>query len=126
LIRLAAWHSLVPLTRLPGNAARLELVLYVSPASPASARALTNARRILQRYRSRDFAFSVCDLAGDPLAAERDQIAFTPTLCKRSPQPTVWILGDLSRPEPLIELLDFYGVHPTHGHRKADDRHPRV
>jgi circadian clock protein KaiB len=114
------------LARLPGTATRVELVLYVSAVSPASARALANARRILERYRARDFVFSVCDLAGDPVAAERDQIAFTPTLCKHSPEPPLWIVGDLSHPEPLIELLDYYGVHRTHGHRKADHRNRRV
>lgn len=68
----------------------------------------------------------VCDLTRDPSEGDRDQIAFTPTLCKRRPEPPMWILGDLSRPEPLVELLEFYGVKPTHGHSKAHHRHPRV
>jgi hypothetical protein len=38
----------------------------------------------------------------------------------------MWILGDLSRPGPLVELLEFYGVEPTHGHSKAHHRHPRI
>jgi hypothetical protein len=38
----------------------------------------------------------------------------------------MWILGDLSRPEPLIELLEYYGVEPTHGHPQAHHRHPRL
>jgi circadian clock protein KaiB len=95
----------------------IQLVLYVSGASQASVRAVANARRVLSRYRRGAVALSVCDLASEPAQAEHDQIAFTPTLCKRSPTPPMWIVGDLSRPQPLIELLGLYGVHPTHADR---------
>ena len=91
--------------------------MYISAASYASVRAVSNARRILRRYDTRRVSLSICDLAANPTAAERDQIAFTPTLCKRAPAPPMWILGDLAQPEPLLELLEFYGVTPTHGHR---------
>jgi len=99
------------------SAARVELVLYVSAASPASVRAVANVRRLLRQYPSGQIDFTVCDLAQDPASAEADGIAFTPTLCKRQPEPPMWILGDLSHPEPLVELLEFYGVETTHGHR---------
>jgi hypothetical protein len=105
---------------------RVELVLYVSAASVASVRAVVNARRILHGYNARDVQLTVCDLTSNPAAAERDQIAFTPTLFKRVPEPPMWILGDLAQPEPLVELLEFYGVKPTHGYRKAHDRHSRL
>jgi len=101
-------------------------VLYVSTASASSIRAVVNAKRILSAYRGADVSLTVCDLMLDPSAGERDRIAFTPTLYKRAPEPPMWILGDLARPEPLEELLAFYGVHPTHGHRKAHNRNPRV
>ena len=104
----------------------VELVLYVSGSSPASARALANLRRILRQYKSGHVAVDVCDLMADPTCGERDQIAFTPTLFKRAPEPPMWILGDLSRPEPLTELLEYYGVEPTHGHSKAHHRHSRL
>jgi hypothetical protein len=104
---------------------KVELVLYVSGASASSVRAVTNARRILRGYDAREVRLSICDLAVDPSAAENDQIAFTPTLCKRAPEPSMWILGDLAHPEPLVELLEFYGVTPTHGYREADDRNSR-
>ena len=87
---------------------------------------MANLKRILRRYPSSRVALSVCNLSEDPSGGERDQIAFTPTLCKRIPEPPMWILGDLSHPEPLVELLEFYGVEPAHGHRKAHDRHHRL
>ena len=69
---------------------------------------------------------TVCNLSDDPASGERDRIAFTPTLLKRVPEPPMWILGDLSHPEPLVELLEFYGAKAAHGHRKAHDRHSRL
>lgn len=105
---------------------QVELVLYISGASPASARALANLRRILRRYRRGTVALDVRDLNADPWSGERDQITFTPTLCKRAPDPPMWILGDLSRPEPLVDLLEFYGVEPTHEHSEAHHRHSRL
>ena len=111
---------------MPRHSHQIELVLYISPSSPSSVRALANLRRILRQYKSEHVAVDVCDLTTDPACAERDQIAFTPTLCKRAPDPPMWILGDLSRPEPLLELFEYYGVEPTHGHPKAHHRHPRL
>ena len=101
-------------------------MLYVSAASPASVRAVANARRILGAYRTGQVALAIHDLTADPSAGESDQIAFTPTLCKRAPAPPMWILGDLANPEPLLELLELYGVTPKHGHRKAHDRNFRI
>ncbi len=37
---------------------------------------------------------------------EQDSIAFTPTLVKRSPGPRTFILGHISNPEVLVELLE--------------------
>ena len=97
--------------------ARVELVLYISAASPSSVRAVANLQRLLRRYRSGQVALSVRDLTEDPACGDADQITFTPTLCKRQPEPPMWILGDLSRPEPLLELLSFHGVETTSGQR---------
>jgi circadian clock protein KaiB len=96
-----------------GDRARIELVLYISAASPSSVRAVANLQRLLRRYRSGQVSLSVRDLTEDPSCGDADQIAFTPTLYKREPAPPMWILGDLSRPEPLLELLSFHGVETT-------------
>jgi circadian clock protein KaiB len=96
--------------------ARIELTLYVSGSSASSIRAITNLRRVLRKYQDGQVAVSIHDLAVDPAAGERDQIAFTPTLCKEAPGPSMRILGDLSNPQPLVELLEFYGVERRDGH----------
>jgi circadian clock protein KaiB len=104
----------------------VDLVLYVSGSSPASSRALANLKRILTGYTTRSVTLSVCDVSAEPLRAEADQIAFTPTLCKRAPEPPMWIVGDLSNPRPLTDLLDFYGVHASNAHRQTHHRRSRV
>jgi CheY-like chemotaxis protein len=85
-------------------ASELELVLYITTHSLPSARALQVLRTLVPET-SRDVRLTVCDLALEPGAGEEDNVVFTPTLVKRQPSPRTWILGDLSRPETLGELL---------------------
>jgi len=104
----------------------VDLVLYVSTASPPSTRALANVKRILARYKARKVSLTIYDVAAEPDRASRDRITFTPTLCKRAPEPPVWIVGDLSDPAALTDLLDYYGVQPAHAHRQAHYRRSRI
>ena len=84
----------------------IELILYVSADSPRSANAITNIKRVLSRYRSDKVTLTICDLARNPMKGQADSIAFTPTLVKRSPGPRTYILGHITNPDVLIELLD--------------------
>jgi CheY-like chemotaxis protein len=89
---------------------KVELVLYVSSASPASIQARRNLERLLQNFDRSQVKFSVCDLGRDPLAGVADRIAFTPTLVKRFPEPRMWVLGNLRESQILADLLRVYGV----------------
>jgi len=84
----------------------VELILYVSAESPRSANAIHNIKSVLSRYRSDKVSLTICDLSANPAMGEQDSIAFTPTLVKRSPGPRTFILGHISNPEVLIELLE--------------------
>ena len=88
----------------------IELILYVSTESPRSTTAIRNIRTVLSRYRSDKVTLTICDLAKDPALGVQDNIAFTPTLVKRSPGPRTFILGHISNPEVLMELLDGLGI----------------
>jgi two-component system response regulator GlrR len=92
---------------------RVELVLYISSASPASLQARRNLERLLERFDRSQVKFSICDLGSDPLAGESDRIAFTPTLVKRFPEPRMWVLGNLREVEVLADLLRVCGVDGT-------------
>jgi CheY-like chemotaxis protein len=89
---------------------RIELVLYVSSASPASIQARRNLERLLAGFEASQIHLTIYDMIRDPLAGEADRIAFTPTLVKRFPEPRMWMLGNLRDTEVLADLLRVCGV----------------
>lgn len=84
----------------------IELILYVSPHSPRSATAIANVKAVLSRFHSSRVTLTICDLSKDPNGGTADGVAFTPTLVKRSPGPRTFILGHLTNPQLLLELLE--------------------
>ena len=90
--------------------AKIELVLYVSAASPASMQAQSNMERVLASFDRDDVAYSVCDLQRNPETADHDRVVFTPTLVKRYPAPRLWIIGDLRDGDIVADLLRTSGV----------------
>jgi CheY-like chemotaxis protein len=89
---------------------KVELVLYVSSASPTCIQARRNLERLLEQFDRSQVKFTICDLERDPLAGAADRIAFTPTLVKRFPEPRMWVLGNLRESQILADLLRVYGV----------------
>jgi DNA-binding response OmpR family regulator len=83
----------------------VELILYVSSQSPRSYAALRNIRKVLERFESSQVKLTVCDLSEDPASGIEDAVAFTPTLVRRTPGPRTFILGHITNPELLLELL---------------------
>jgi DNA-binding response OmpR family regulator len=83
----------------------VELILYVSSQSARSFAAVRNIRNVLKRFKSSRVKLTVCDLARDPASGIEDAIAFTPTLVRKTPGPRTFILGHVTNPELLMELL---------------------
>lgn len=83
----------------------IELILYVSAQSPRSHAAVRNIRKVLERYESSQVRLTICDLSVDPAGGIEDSVAFTPTLVRRTPGPRTFILGHLTNPDLLMELL---------------------
>jgi len=81
-----------------------ELVLYVSPASPASVRARQNLQELIARLDGSKVDLEVRDVSEDAESAEADRILFTPTLVVRRPLLT-WIVGDLTNGEEVLRVL---------------------
>jgi DNA-binding NtrC family response regulator len=92
------------------TAHKVELVLYVSSASPSSFKALRNLDRLLSKFERTQVKLTVHDLVREPEAGDDDRIAFTPTLVKRYPEPRMWVVGNLRDPEVLEDLLRVCGV----------------
>jgi DNA-binding response OmpR family regulator len=83
----------------------VELILYISSRSPRSSAAVKTIKKVLERYSSSRVKLTVCNLSENPTAGVEDSVAFTPTLVRRSPGPRTFILGHITSPELLLELL---------------------
>lgn len=83
----------------------VELILYVSGQSPRSFAAVRNIKKVLERFASSRVKLTVCDLSENPNGGVEDSIAFTPTLVRRTPGPRTFILGHITNPDLLLELL---------------------
>jgi hypothetical protein len=89
---------------------KVDLVLYVSPASENCRRAKRAIENVLERFDVSQVHFTILDVAADPEYAAGDSVVFTPTLVKRAPGPRTWIIGNLENDEVLMDLLDGSGV----------------
>lgn len=83
----------------------VELILYVSAQSLGSAAAIRNIEKVLARFASGRVKLTVCDLSEDPSQGLEHRVAFTPTLVRQAPAPRTYILGHITSPELLLELL---------------------
>jgi DNA-binding response OmpR family regulator len=83
----------------------VELILYVSSRSPRSHAAVRNIQGVLKRFKTSRVKLTVCDLAQDPTRGIEDSVAFTPTLVRKTPGPRTFILGHVTNPELVLELL---------------------
>ncbi|MES2786098.1 MAG: circadian clock KaiB family protein [Pseudomonadota bacterium] len=70
--------------------------LYVTAASPISARAIVNARRFMALRLPGEHVLEILDIAGHVQHAMADQVIASPTLVRVTPAPTRRIIGDLS------------------------------
>jgi len=109
-IRPAGSHSRGNNNHHDGCPEPIELILYVGADSPRSGTAIDNIKRALSRYRADKVTLTICDLAKNPPMGTRDSGAYIPTLVKRAPGPRTYILGHITNPDILIELLEGCGV----------------
>jgi len=82
------------------------LTLYVSGASPHSARALETVRRLCDEELPGQVELQVVDVTEEPALAVRDRIVAVPTLVKRLPAPARHLVGDLGDVDRLRVGLD--------------------
>ena len=73
--------------RKPRSEPRIELVLYTSPESEKSHRAVRAVQAVLKRYNESQVRFTMCDLSQRPQDGDADSEVFTPTLVKQGPGP---------------------------------------
>jgi circadian clock protein KaiB len=89
-----------------GDPPRWSLALYVSGASPRSARALEAVRRLCDEDLPGQVELEVIDVADQPAAVARDGVVAVPTLVRRLPAPSRQLVGDLADVDRLRAGLD--------------------
>jgi circadian clock protein KaiB len=82
------------------------LRLYVTDASPKSARAIVNARRLLDEHLSDRYSLEILNIAEHVAQATEDQIVCVPTLLRLAPPPARRIIGDMSDVARVLKGLD--------------------
>jgi circadian clock protein KaiB len=93
---------------------RVELTLYVNGASDLSRRAIANARRFCDENLHASYGLTVVDVNEHVDVLRDEQILAVPTLVKSWPLPIRKVVGDLSRPERVLDALGLVGVErPT-------------
>ena len=86
--------------------ARYELTLFVSGASKASSRAISNARALCDAHLDGRYDLNIVDVNQDPEQARGSRVLATPTLLKNVPAPARMLVGDLSDQERVLLALD--------------------
>ena len=81
-----------------------ELKLYVVGNNRKSQLAFENLKKICSEYLEGKCHIEVIDLTENPSLARKDQIIAIPTLVKKN-YPKRKIIGDLSNPEKVLEIL---------------------
>jgi CheY-like chemotaxis protein len=90
----------------------VELILYVSSQSPRSAAAIRNIQSVLSRLGASRVKITVCDLSAGPTKCVEDGIALTATFERRTPGPRTFILGHITNPELLLEMIGDCELEP--------------
>lgn len=90
------------------NPSEVELILYVS-SSPRCVRAIDTIKGVVSRFPRQRVKLTIHDLSMDPSQGVEDSISYTPTLVRRRPRPRTFILGDITNPEIVVELLQGAG-----------------
>lgn len=82
------------------------LRLYVTGATPRSARAIDNIRSICEERLRGHYTLEVVDVYQQPSLAQDENIIALPTLVKQLPEPLRRMVGDLSKREKVLLSLD--------------------
>ena len=87
----------------------LSLKLFITGASPNSAKAINNLKNICEQYIDSKYDLEIIDVYQQPLKAAEEQIVALPMLLKFFPLPVKKLIGDLSDTAKVLKGL---GLNP--------------
>jgi circadian clock protein KaiB len=82
------------------------LKLYITGASPNSAKAVNNIKNICEKYLKNRYELEIIDIYQQPLLATSEQIIALPLLIKSSPLPAKRLIGNMSDMQKVLKSLD--------------------
>ncbi|MEO6893502.1 MAG: circadian clock KaiB family protein [Ginsengibacter sp.] len=89
----------------PSANEKLSLKLFVTGASPNSAKAVANLKNICEQYCDSGYDLEIIDVYQQPLKAKEEQIIALPMLLKFLPLPVKKFIGDLSDTRKVLKGL---------------------
>lgn len=81
------------------------LRLFITGASPNSARAISNIRKICELHLKGRYSLEIIDVYQQPERAQAEQLIALPLLIKKSPGPERRLLGDMSDEKKVLKGL---------------------
>ena len=88
------------------NDGAYRLRLYVTGATPNSARAIVNLKEFCETHLKGNYELEIIDIYQQPLTAEADQVIAIPLLIKLAPMPQRRLIGDMSDKEKIFKGLN--------------------
>src|ERR1700761_5935439 len=86
------------------------LRLFVTGASPNSARAIANVKEICEKHLKGNYELEIIDVYQQPLIAESEQIIALPMLVRKFPTPERRLIGDMSDRGKVLRGLNLSAV----------------
>jgi circadian clock protein KaiB len=80
--------------------------LYITGASPNSARAITNLKEICETHLKDRYTLEIVDVYQQGVTAKNEQLVALPMLVKLQPWPERRMIGDLSDTNKVLTILD--------------------
>jgi circadian clock protein KaiB len=84
---------------------RLRLTLFVSGASPASARSVRRLRELCDRYSPSGYDLEIIDIYQQPEVVAARGVLAVPTLIKELPLPMRVLIGDFTNESRVLAAL---------------------
>lgn len=79
--------------------------LYITGASPNSARAITNLKIFCEKYLKSQYELQIIDVYQQPQIAKSVDIIALPLLIKKFPLPEKRLIGDMSNDDKVYKTL---------------------
>ena len=87
------------------------LKLYITGASPNSAKAVNNIKNICEKFLKNRYELEIIDIYQQPLLAVSEQIIAIPLLIKSSPLPAKRLIGNMSDMAKVLKGLDLSAIN---------------